>query len=183
MITTKLIFLILHLFGVALGAGAAFLSDWIFLQSIKDNTLSHDEHAILSASGKMTWIGLGLLYLSGIGLTLTDPMYYLTSEKFLMKMGIVVIITLNGLVLHRRHLPFLGKHIDRLIKESREIHRHRGWLIFSGAVSIVSWSATIVLGALRSLPIALSTAVVVYILLIAFAWVVGMTASTRIFRR
>lgn len=175
----KTILTIIHIFGVAIGAGAAFLSDWIFMHAMQDRRLSKDEHLVLSAAGKFVWLGLGVLYLSGIGLVMTDPAFYLTSEKFLLKAGIVVVITINGFFLHAHHLPVLGQMIGKLVTEDKEIKERSPEFVLSGAISIVSWSAAIVLGSLRELPFDLWIVITIYILLIAFGWIVGMLLSRR----
>ena len=177
----KTLFIIIHIFGIALGAGSAFLSDWIFMHAMRDKRLSKDEHLVLNAAGHFVWIGLAILYLSGTGLVLTDPIYYLTSEKFLLKAAIVFIITLNGLILHAHHMPILGRAIGKRITEVREVKRGTPRFVLSGTISIVSWSAAIVLGALQSLPVALPFAITTYILLILIGWLTGMGMSRHFF--
>ena len=180
--SVKIIFTILHLFGVAIGAGGAFFSDWIFLHAIKDRRLSKDEHDILRAAGVAIWAGIILLYISGIGLVLQDPAYYLSSEKFLMKAGIVGIITINGIVLHDRHLPVIASFIDHPRLEQKDIRQHAPRVLLGGAISVVSWSFAIVLGALRSLPVSLPLMLTLYICSIGIGWCVGMVLTHRFSR-
>ena len=144
--------IILHLFGVALGAGGAYMSDGMFFSSIKDEKFSKTELRFLKLGSKFVWIGLLLLVLSGIGLFLTDPVKYMESTKFLSKMSIVAIIIANGIFFHLSHIPHLSRHEDTHFPSSDEFGRKRGLLLASGVVSMVSWSFALVLGALKSVP-------------------------------
>ena len=77
------LFLIIHLFGVALGAGGAFMSDGAFFASLKDRKISKDEFGILKITSQMTWVGLILLLVSGAGLFAMNPEVLSASTKFL----------------------------------------------------------------------------------------------------
>ena len=46
-IEIKTVYTILHLFGIAIGAGGAFASDLIFFKSIKDGKLSNTEFGFM----------------------------------------------------------------------------------------------------------------------------------------
>src|SRR3989338_4218171 len=93
----KTILLIVHIFGAIVGAGGAFTSDWIFLSSIKDSTINETEIRFIELGSRMVWIGLIILIISGLALFSLAPEQYLASGKFLAKMSIVGILTLNGL--------------------------------------------------------------------------------------
>ena len=86
----KVIWTILHLLGVAIGAGGAFASDFIFFQSIKDKKITETEMGFIENSSKMVWLGLFILVASGLGLFMLNPDQYLSSSKFITKMIIVL---------------------------------------------------------------------------------------------
>ncbi len=140
---TKTILTIIHLFGAVLGAGGAFVSDFMFLKSVKDQNISDTEIGFLQLGGKVVWAGLFILVASGAGLYLLDMDRYLASSKFLAKTTIVGVIIANGIIVHTIHIPQIIK--DKYVKK-------RLVLLVSGAISSVSWSSALVLGALRHVP-------------------------------
>lgn len=148
----KLIFTILHLFGVALGAGGAYMSDVMFFSSAKDDRISKTEFRFLTIGSRMVWIGLALLVLSGLGLFFLNVEGYLASSKFLAKMTIVFIVFINGLIFHFSHLDRIKRHAGAHLPSSDEFMRKRPVLLASGAVSFVSWTFALILGAMHNVP-------------------------------
>lgn len=141
-----------HLFGVALGAGGAYLSDMMFFSSVRDEKISGTEMRFLKLGSFAVWIGLFILIVSGLVLTFLNPERTIGSEKFWAKMTIVAVIIVNGLIFKHYHLPHLHKHIGLHFPSSAEFVRRIPLLLISGAISGVSWSAALILGALRRLP-------------------------------
>lgn len=147
------IFLVfVHIFGVVVGMGAAIMSDLIFLSSIRDGKVSHLEMRFLRLGGKMVWVGLGIIVISGALLFLEHPDRYLESVKFLSKMTIVGILIVNGIFFHTVHIPRLHRHVEVYLPSSDEFMRAVPLLLMSGAVSFVSWSSALLLGVSRRLP-------------------------------
>ena len=83
----KTIFTIIHILGVAIGAGGAYVSDMIFMSSIRDQKISKTEMRFLTLGSIFVWAGLVTLIASGIGILLTDTEGYLSSSKFLANMS------------------------------------------------------------------------------------------------
>ena len=149
----KTLFLVAHIFGVALGAGGAFMSDAMFMSAVRDSRFSKTEIRFLKLASVLIWSGLTLLVLSGIGIFSTDPERYMASSKFLAKMTIVGVIVLNGFVFHFWHLPLIHRHTGVHFPTSDEFMHKRVWILVSGAVSALSWSSALVLGSLSSVPL------------------------------
>ena len=163
-----IILTITHLFGLALGAGGAFASDWIFLLSAHDARISRTETRFLSLGSKLVWTGVTILALSGLGLFLLDPTRLLASPKFLAKMSVVLIIILNGISFHFLHLPRIRRHAGEHFPSSDEFMRYRFALVASGAISFVSWSSALILGAWRNIPFSYSQIMLTYLVIIIF---------------
>ena len=160
-IDAKTFYTILHLIGVAFGAGGAYISGFIFLSSIKDNKLSGTEIRFLKLSSSMVWTGVFILVVSGILIFYLDPEKYLASSKFLAKMTIVGVVIFNGILYHVHHIPVL------IEKVGKKIHFEKYKSLFiSGAVSFVSWTFALVLGVLRGVPYNYLSIMAVYVLLL-----------------
>src|SRR3989344_3281363 len=130
----KTLLTIFHILGVTMGAGGAFFADYIFLDSVKNHRVSRREMSFIGGSSKFIWWGLLLLFLSGLGLFLLDPIKYSSSPKFLTKMIIVVIITLNGLIFHKIHIPNLKKSLGEDLRQNKFFQKHRNLLILSASI-------------------------------------------------
>lgn len=149
----KDILVIIHLFGVVMGAGGAFMSDAMFFSTLKDLKISKTEMRFLRIGSTMVWLGLITLFVSGYFLYRLDPVFYLNSHKFLAKMTLVAIILINGIFLHVSLIPLFGRHVGEHLPSSDELTRKRPILFTSGAISFTSWVGALILGALRSLPV------------------------------
>lgn len=130
----------------------------------------------------MVWAGLFILIISGIGIFYSDPQTYLNSSKFLIKMLVVLVITLNGINLHFYVKPRL-KLIDwEKINKSQKNRRLRKIAFASGAISITSWLLATTLGSLKSIPLNLLEAVLAYIGVLTVA-VAGSLFVERIYKK
>ncbi|MCI5108601.1 MAG: hypothetical protein MRY49_02010 [Candidatus Pacebacteria bacterium] len=177
----KEFFIILHVLGAVIGAGAAFISDAMFFSSVKDRVVSRTEIRFMKIGSTFVWIGLVILFISGSLIFLTDPEGYLSSSKFLIKMFIVFVIFLNGIVFHAKHLPLIGRHADHHYPSSDEFVRKKKLLTISGVISVTSWMLALILGSLSSIPFSFITALVVYLLIEIVSIFVVLSFSNRMF--
>jgi uncharacterized membrane protein len=174
-----------HLLGVALGLGAATVSDLFFFRFLKDYKISHFEASVLRSLSDVIWFGLGLLVLTGLGLFLTAPDAYLASAKFITKMIIVGVIIVNGAFLNLYITPLLTaisfqkkhKHHDG------ELGRIRHHAFAMGAISAVSWYSAFVLGMFRSIPFTVYQALALYLAALVFGIVVSQMTLRSYMRR
>ena len=176
----KDVYTIVHLIGVTLGAGGAFVSDAMFVSVFKDMKIDKTELRLVKVSSSLIWLGLLVLLISGILLFSMNPERYLTSSKFLVKMIIVGAIFINGLYLHLKLLPLCAKHANRNLSTDREFIKHRPLLFTSGAISFTSWVSVIILGSLRSVPMDFWPLLGLYSLVVAVAIVIGNIAAPHI---
>lgn len=160
----KIFFVFLHLVGVALGVGGATISDIFFFRFLADLRISKWESKILHVLSEVIWAALALFWVSGIGLFLTNVSGYLNSSKFITKMIIIGVIMLNGLVLNYYISPRLATiNFKKMHKHvPGELRQFRKMAFAFGAISLTSWYAALVLGMLRSIPISVPAALVVY---------------------
>lgn len=176
-IDLKTIYIIGHLFGVAIGAGGAFISDGMYMYAIKDKKLTHTEIGFLKFGGYMVWLGLTLLVLSGALLFSLDAAKYLASSKFLVKMTVVAVIILNGLLFHFVYIPLFSRGKNQHMHLHEEFKKKSYFIYASGAVSLVSWATALILGSLRSIPLTYTAGLMVYLALVVCA--IGVSAFAR----
>lgn len=175
-VTSKLIWTVLHLIGVAIGMGGAFFGDFLFFHAMKNGVISRPEFRMLRLSSTFVWIGVGILFISGGGLFLFNPEGYLQSSKFISKMFIVGLIAVNGLVFHVVHLKVLRGLTGVTLASSKVFRSGSIGMFISGAISVASWLFVLVLGSLRSLPYTVSEILLVYgcVLVVACLCAIGI---------
>lgn len=175
---------IAHVLGVAIGLGAATISDIFFFNFLKDFRISKKENDVLHTLSQVIWLGLGVIVLAGLGLYLPRMAIYNVSPKFLLKMILVLIVIINGAVLNLFVAPLLTK-----ISFGGEHHHHAGELTFIrrvafalGAISATSWYGVFILGSIRSIPVDLVVGFGVYAAIVTFAIIVSQILE-RLFSR
>lgn len=173
--TYKSIIIILHALGAALGIGSATVSDILFFRSLKDGKITPKESSTLKLMTKLVWIALTLIILSGIALFLSNPEGYAASSKFIVKMVIVAILTINGIIIttimHTRMQD---------IRFATKKHRIFKRIAFAqGALSVSSWYLAFLLGSLRSIPYSVEQGLRLYLIIVILA----ITASQVFYRK
>jgi len=175
------IFLVfVHILGTVVGMGGAIMSDLIFLLSVRDGKVSHAEMRFLCLGGRVVWVGLGIIVISGALLFLEDPNRYIESSKFLAKMTIVGILIINGIFFHAVHIPRLCRHISVHLPSSEGFMRFVPLLLMSGVVSFVSWGSALLLGVSRRPPYTYSEIMGVYVLVLLCAIIVAVFLRKKI---
>jgi hypothetical protein len=170
---------------MALGLGGATISDVMFFKFLKDLKISESESQVLGTLSQVIWFGLAVAIITGIGLFLPGTERLLGSAKFLVKMIVVGVITINGAVLNLLIAPNLvkisfGAPHDHHTGELRHIRR----LSFAlGAVSIISWYTAFILGLLRRSPADFVTLFGIYLVLLVGGVVTSQIMEARMGRR
>ncbi len=179
---TQRLLLALHLFGFAIGVGGATVTDIFFMKFLKDFRISRTEADFMQTLSRILWIGVVILSLTGLGLFLLDPARLLTSAKFLSKMGVVLVLLLNGWFLHFAVTPSLRRiafHEDPhpQAKRFREI-RQRAFI--SGGISIVSWYYAFILAVSRFKTVTITGYMALYVLLLVSAFAGALLMDDRL---
>jgi hypothetical protein len=141
-----------HFLGLALGLGGATVTDVLFFNFLKDFSITRKEADVMRVLSNIIVGGLVLLFVSGMLLYLSDIPKYNASSAFTAKMLLVMVITLNGILMHKHiaphmvHLSFTSKHASMKI-----LHHRRRVAFGMGAVSFTSWYFVFFLSMLKRL--------------------------------
>ncbi|WP_244496734.1 hypothetical protein [Methylobacterium indicum] len=141
----------LHLIGLSFGLGGATMLDFWILRWMRWGSLPPEIARIFLFVGKVVTVGLGLLWLSGLGFLAVyaaESPEKLANPKLWAKLVVVLALTVNGLVIHAVVLPGVLRDIGRPMLDGVSGVR-TGIFLVSGAVSGVSWYAAFALGLMR----------------------------------
>ncbi len=167
------VFLTVHLIGVALGMGGATITDIVFFNFLRDYQISKKEAEVMRVLSNIIMVALGILFLSGAALFLSHPAHYASSPAFLAKAMIVLVITINGVFMHK----FIAPHMIRFsfrhpVQSTHALHTMRAVAFGMGAVSFTSWYVVFFIAMLKSyLPKEVNTVQIItaYLLILSFA--------------
>ncbi len=165
---------LLHLAGLIMGLGGAVLADYTTWSRGVIRPVSAYTIYQMQFLSRIVLAGLVLLWVSGAGLiwlgTMNNP-DYLTNEKLWAKLLIVVVLTINGVVVHRFVMPYLRDSIGRRLFENVG-KVDIALLTMVGSLSFVSWMTPFVLAKATELNYVtpFRSILVVYLSIFAIAW-------------
>ena len=167
----KTVIVVMHALAAALGVGTVIVTDVFFMKFLKDYKISASEADILDTLSQVVWFALGLLILTGVGLFMPTSAEYLAKTKFVAKVVILGVVLVNGIMLNLFIAPKLVKISfgEEGQDYPHELHHLRKFAFAFGAVSMVSWICTFILGSLRSLPISVLGILLIYLFLVLTA--------------
>ena len=141
-----------HLIACCVAIGLVLTSDVAMVkQLLKGDASGHHDDAHMESLQKTVVLALWALWITGIGIVGIEyagkGMEYFLNPKLQAKIGIVVLLTFNGFLLHSAVLPALKK-AGSILNLSFSL---RMLALFSGALSAVSWFYAAMLGVGRPL--------------------------------
>lgn len=143
---------ILHFLGLVLGLGAATVLDFHLMRR-RHQMVTADMADFVEQTSRLVAIGLGLLWLSGLGFLLHyanfDP-EKLTNPKVWAKITIVMVLTINGGFIHYVVLPYLRASTGYGFLERLSPGRQQLFIAI-GVLSGISWYIPLLLGSMPQL--------------------------------
>lgn len=144
---------VIHFCGLVLGVGAATLLDLIIARFILMRGISSEHVYVVEFSSKIVAIGLGLLWVSGIGFLVHYGVFEpakLQNPKIWAKIAIVAVLSVNGLLVHYFVLPRIRSQVGKRLLDG--LSPSDGSLVLlTGTVSVISWYVPLLLGAIPQL--------------------------------
>jgi hypothetical protein len=142
-----------HLLGMCFGLGGATMLDLWILRWMRKGSLPIEIGRTFHFISDAVALGLCLLWLSGLGLLALYAMESpekLENPKLWAKVIVVIVLTINGLIIHAFVLPEALRDLSRplLFGVSR---RKAVLFLAAGAVSGVSWYTAFAFGIFREL--------------------------------
>ena len=96
-------------------------------------------------------------------------------------MAILAVLIINGILFHLNQIPALGKHLDRNLAEDKKFMSKLSIPFFiGGAISGVSWTAAIVLGALPGVDLTVLEILQIYLAVAMIACVASLGIRAKL---
>ncbi len=172
----KRILLLIHILGTAIGLGATIFLDIYFVRRLYHRAIDSPSIELLKFGSNLVSLGLVMLWISGLGFLL----HYLTfapdslaNPKIWAKVSIVVLLTINGIILHKYVFNFINQSKGKPLLEELNLNKAMIFL-FPGAISATCWFFSVVLGVVKefNFMFTVSTFLGFYISLLAVAIIV-----------
>jgi hypothetical protein len=144
---------VVHFCGLVLGVGAATLLDLIIARFILMRGISYEHVYVVDFSSKIVTIGLGLLWISGIGFLVHYGVFEpakLQNPKIWAKIAIVAVLSINGLLVHYFVLPRIRNQVGKRLLDGLSPF-DCSLVLLAGTVSTISWYVPLILGAIPQL--------------------------------
>jgi hypothetical protein len=144
---------VVHFCGLVLGVGAATLLDLIIARFILMRGISFEHVYVVDFSSKIVTIGLGLLWISGIGFLIHYGVFEpakLQNPKIWAKIAIVAVLSVNGLLVHYFVLPRIRNQVGKRLLDGLS-PSDCSLVLLAGTVSVISWYVPLILGAIPQL--------------------------------
>jgi len=178
---TRLALVYAHLIACCVAVGLILMSDVAMVRKLMsaDPTQRTDPHHFKELQETVV-LALAALWVSGALIVALDTsvkgLEYFGNPKLQAKITIVSLLTLNGVLLHHRVLPWMQK-AGNLLNLS---FGQRMFAVFAGSVSGVSWAYAALMGVGRPLSwkYSLAELLVAYPVLISSGFVAMMTLTS-----
>ena len=171
MMNTLLVFL--HLLATCIAVGVLLIQD-VALARAHGKPLTESEISELKLSATRVSLALVALWVSGTALVIQGYLGhpdYILNEKLWAKITVVLVLTLNGVLLHYYTFPRITAGSGLCGLKARE----KTLIALSGSASSISWLFACFLGIARpwSFTISYSSVMLIYIGLMTIAFVVA----------
>lgn len=178
------VIIILHAVAMAIGLGAATLTDIFFFKFLKDFKISEGETDVMRTLSQVIWFALALVVATGLGLFIPEASALAASSKFLVKVIVVMVIIVNGAVLNLFITPRLSQISFGEAHDHKpgELHHIRKVAFALGGISITSWYTAFLLGSFRSIPLPFVWILALYLGVLAIG-IIGSQIMERAFSK
>jgi hypothetical protein len=173
-----------HLIALVVGFGCAMLADYLILRQAILRPITRQLTDWLHYVSKFAFLGLAMLWATGLGLIFIrylDNPAVLSNQKLWAKIVIVILLSINGIIVHKHALRLVSSRVGRKLFDRRSRPEMMG-LSMIAAVSSVSWITPMFLGVATELNNKVSVGPVlgIYALLVLCAWAFMMLFVSKI---
>ena len=163
---------VMHVVGTVFGVGAATVNDLLFMRAIGNPEEGEAYRRYNASLSLLAWAGVLLIAISAVAFWLTHPQIH-SSQKILTKIGLTIVVALNGLVMNVVLRPRLQalQPVDWTKRSKLTWAAGSGAVL--GAISIVTWYTLLTLGAVGRVNWTATQIVPIYLAAVVVAALLG----------
>ena len=132
--------LITHIIAVMIAVGTVTVTDYIHLLGLRNPKIERKSLFVFPHLSNIILLSLITIYTTGIIMTLHNPTL-LTNPLFQTKITLVILVTINGYILHKHIFPKIEHHI----KTKQYNPTLTRLAALGGSISIVTWYSIVIL--------------------------------------
>lgn len=167
--------LVLHILAVMVSVGTVAVTDYLHMIGLSNPKLERRTLFVFPHLSNLIWICLFFIYVTGFSLAYMKQ-EVLSNPLFWVKMGLVLLVTINGYVLHKFIFPKIEHHVKNHSFNKSTIKK----AAFGGSLSIVTWIFIVILSITKNLGYTVEQFVAAYLLALIIAYTFAVNfESTR----
>jgi hypothetical protein len=161
--------LVTHIIAVMIAVGTVTVTDYLHILGLRDPILERRTLVVFPHLSNLIRISLAIIYVTGAIMVILNPTI-LTSLLFWTKLLLVLIVTVNGFVLHHKVFP----QIEHGIKNNHYPPTLLKIAAFGGSLSVVSWYGIVILAMTKEIGYEPLMFFLLYIIGVAVAYMVAI---------
>ncbi|CZF86540.1 MULTISPECIES: hypothetical protein [Grimontia] len=173
---------LMHIIGLIFGLGGAWFIDGYIILNRK-SLMNEENLKLIEGMSKFVVLGVSLLWISGLSFVAFYYFYtpeFLGNEKVIGKAFIVMVLTINGFLIHSQVMKGIHEMKGKEFAELFDCEQSKKFLIV-GTVSFVSWLFPLVIGVSKSLNFSTpATSIILFYLLFLVA---SLMVSGKVMRK
>ncbi len=176
----------IYIAGVILGTVATTLHARVFINFLKDFSISKPEERRLEMFSHTAWVALGFSFLAGLGLVLTDRYHeYVDANSFIVMLIIMGILIVYEIVVNMFIGPkLINIHFGNHPELDDHEHSMQRKIVFGFVgVGIVSWYSLLVLSVFDLFSYSSGQLFIAYGILVILAVAVTMLTEVMIYKK
>lgn len=173
LVLVRYVFVVVHVLALAIALGAVLKEDYRLIWGRQTRLDVQGLHQV----ARLVFVSLAVLWFTGLVLIGIDTGFavdkIVNNPKLMAKLTVVVVLTVNGMVLHRYLMPLLNSSRARTVLAATAFS-------LVGAISMVSWISAAALGVAK--PIASMFSYAGFISIYAMGVLVAVGAAFTVMR-
>ena len=167
--------LVIHVIAVMVAVGTVTVTDYLHIIGLNSRRLEKKTLFVFPHLSRLIVIALTIIYATGIGMVIAKP-EILQSSLFWVKIFLVLLVTINGFILHNKIFPKIEKRIKENKSNNLSLIKQAA---FFGSLSIVSWYGIVVLAMTKNSGYTPLQFIIAYFIILIIAYFIAVYIEKR----
>ena len=175
-----LITTLIHVLVVIVAVGSVTVTDYLHLIGLRKKRLERQLKNIYPKLSNLINVALIMIYLTGGYLVYLNPVLW-TSSLFLTKLGLVFVVSINGLILQK----IISPNLDLCVMEGRKYCSPKVLYTsaISGSISVVTWYSIVILALTKNMGYTVNQFLISYLIVLVITIISAIFLERRARKR